>query len=120
LAASYAEQIGADRVYVGFNAVDYSGYPDCRPEFVDAMNMAMTAGMKAPAKVYAPIIAMTKAEIIQTALALGVPIKHTWSCYNPIAHKGLGERPCGGCDSCIIRSSAFATLGINDPALEVS
>lgn len=109
IAASIAESIGAELLYVGFNAVDYSGYPDCRPEFVAAMNKALMAGMKKEVTIVAPVINMTKIEIIQRGTEYGVPFEHTWSCY-------VGEeKPCGECDSCRIRNQAFHDIGIQDP-----
>lgn len=115
LAASYAEQINAECVYVGFNAVDYSGYPDCRPEFVEAMEAALGQGMKAPVRLCAPIIRHRKVEVVKLAFELDVPVKHTWSCYNPQTD-GANVRPCGQCDSCTIRCAAFAVMQIPDPA----
>ena len=112
LAASYAEQVCAQRIYTGFNIIDYSGYPDCRPEYVEAFNAALSAGMKKPVEVVAPLVQMTKVEIVNLARELGVPLKHTWSCYTG------GVRPCGRCDSCILRADAFEKAGFEDPALE--
>lgn len=111
LAASYAEQNGAEFVYVGFNVLDYSGYPDCRPEYVRAYNEVLGIGMKVPATIQAPLVLLSKAEIVKLAMELHVPMEHTWSCY-----KG-GDRPCGHCDSCILRTKAFEQLGVDDPAL---
>ncbi len=110
LAASFAESVGADKIWVGFNAIDYSGYPDCRPEFVGAMNATLCVGMKTPASVCAPIINHTKAAIVALAYSMGVPIQHTWSCYVG------GNRPCNVCDSCRIRAVAFDQCGLVDPA----
>ncbi len=116
LAASYAEKIGAEAVFVGVNALDYSGYPDCRQDFIDAMNRVLAVGLKsgvegAAIRVKAPLIHMTKVEIIETGVALAVPFKYTWSCYVG------GAVPCGRCDSCIIRADGFKKFGIDDPAL---
>ena len=113
-AQSIAEAYGFDCIYTGFNAVDYSGYPDCRPEYVDEWNnlaaLATKRGVEgSPIKVVAPIISFNKREIVETALRLGAPLPLTWSCY-----KG-GDQPCGECDSCIIRYSAFEELGMDDP-----
>jgi 7-cyano-7-deazaguanine synthase len=106
-ALSYAETIGASAVFIGANTVDYSGYPDCRPAFLSAVERAAAAGTKAGVsgkriRVIAPLIGKTKAEIVEMAVALGVPLRFTWSCY-----KG-GRRPCGVCDSCIFRAKGFA------------
>lgn len=102
-------------VYMGPNAVDYSGYPDCRPEFYDKMRIAIDLGSKlwteykVPIKVETPIINLSKAEIAALGMRLGAPIEHTWSCYEG------GEIPCGACDSCILRAKGFAEAGIGDP-----
>ncbi|KKL97497.1 hypothetical protein LCGC14_1833900 [marine sediment metagenome] len=115
LAFGWAEVVGADRVYVGVNAVDYSGYPDCRPEFVEAMAKALNLASKqfvetgSGIQIVTPIIDLTKKEIVQMGLRLGVPFQHTWSCY-----KG-GELACGVCDSCRIRLAAWKALGKTDP-----
>ena len=110
LAASFAEGIHASEIWVGFNAIDYSGYPDCRPGFVNAINNALAVGMKTPVRVVAPIITKTKKEIVALAQELGVPLHETWSCYQG------GKDPCGVCDSCRIREQAFTDLGMFDPA----
>ena len=104
-------------VYMAPNALDYSGYPDCRPEFYDAMRTAVMLGSKLWAdyavtiKVETPIIDLSKAEIIALALKLGAPLEHTWSCYQG------GPMPCGSCDSCILRAKGFSEVGIADPLL---
>lgn len=118
LAIGYAiaEMYDMDEVWVGFNAVDYSGYPDCRPEFADAMETALNLGSKKAAtlrgriSLEAPIIRYTKEGIIRTAMQLHAPIGLTWSCYVG------GAMPCGECDSCRIRGSAFRLIGEKDPA----
>jgi 7-cyano-7-deazaguanine synthase len=134
MAASLAESLGVRYVYCGVNAVDYSGYPDCRPEFVRAFNELLSFASKSavqagePIEVVAPLIRLTKAEIIEQALKLEVPIRHTHSCYSPVAGRGLITHPetgfvertlsyvaCGRCDSCQIRRNAFAQLGRVDP-----
>lgn len=117
-ALGYAEVVGAERIYIGVNAVDYSGYPDCRPEFVEAFqrlaDVATKAGVEGHgARVVAPLLHMTKAEIIRRGLELGVDFGMTHSCYDP----GEGGRACGRCDSCRIRIAAFRELGMADPAM---
>ena len=107
---SLAEAIDAERIYLGINAVDYSGYPDCRPEYLAAFqtlaDLATKAGLEGRgAKLTAPLVSMTKTDIVRAALALGVPIDLTWSCYQG------GEDPCGVCDSCRIRDRALIEAG---------
>ncbi len=111
-ALGYAEVIGAGRIYVGVNAVDYSGYPDCRPAFVEAFqrlaDVATKAGVEGHGpKVVTPLLMMTKVEIIRAGLRLGVDYSMTHSCYDP----GEDGTPCGRCDSCRIREAAFAEVG---------
>lgn len=118
LALAYAETLGSRDIYLGVNAVDYSGYPDCRPEFIEAFErmacLATKAGVEGAAiKVHAPLIKLTKAEIIRLGLELGVDFSMTLSCYDPTAD----GRACGQCDSCLIRSRAFGEIGMMDPAL---
>ena len=118
LALGYAEVVGAEAIYVGVNAVDYSGYPDCRPEFIEAFSnvarLATKAGVEGrPIEIRAPLIHLTKAEIIERGLALGVDYGLTHSCYDPVE-----GHACGRCDACLIRKRAFASLGMDDPALE--
>lgn len=119
LALGFAEVIGAGDIYIGVNAVDYSGYPDCRPEFVSAFeqlaNVATKAGVEGQRfSIHAPLIELTKVDIIRKGLELGVDYGLTHSCYDPV-----NGRPCGHCDSCLIRERAFAELGMIDPAREV-
>jgi 7-cyano-7-deazaguanine synthase len=119
LALGYAEVLGADDIFCGVNAVDYSGYPDCRPEFIQAFQALANVATKRAVEghrmtVHAPLIQMTKREIIETGLRLGVDYGLTHSCYDP-DDKG---RPCGHCDSCLIRKRAFAELGMADPVLK--
>jgi len=107
---SLAEAIGAERVYLGINAVDYSGYPDCRPEYLAAFqtlaDLATRAGLEERGAVLtAPLVSMTKTDIVKAALELGVPVGWTWSCYQG------GEEPCGVCDSCRIRDRALIEAG---------
>ena len=113
-ALSYAEAIGADRVYAGMNALDYSGYPDCRPDYIRAVQTVFDLGTKRgregqPITIYTPLLHLKKAEIIQLGDRLGVPWELTWSCYSG------GEVACGVCDSCTLRRAAFAVLGRQDP-----
>ncbi|NVM01974.1 MAG: 7-cyano-7-deazaguanine synthase QueC [Candidatus Helarchaeota archaeon] len=109
-AAAYAEVIGADTIFAGMNFIDYSGYPDCRPEYVNAMQKAIKLGSKAQnIKIETPIIRMDKREIIQLGSKLSVPYKKTWSCY-----KG-GKKACGQCDSCLLRIKGFEDAGLIDP-----
>ena len=114
IAASVAESIGAESVFIAANAVDFSGYPDCTPEFIQAFQRVMDVGTKAgkggrPVRIEAPVIRMTKAGIVKEAVRLGVPLELTWSCY-----KG-GERACGVCDSCLLRLEGFRQAGEEDP-----
>lgn len=118
LALGFAEVVGATDLFVGVNAMDYSGYPDCRPEFVGAFevlaNLATKAGVEgARFRVHAPLMSLRKSEIISRGLELGVDYGLTHSCYDP----GSDARACGRCDSCVIRARAFAELGLKDPAL---
>lgn len=114
-ATAYAEVVGADAIFLGINQQDYSGYPDCREEFLDAFiqtaNLATKAGTQDGRRlqIHAPLIQMTKAQIIERGLALGVPYELTWSCYEG------GERACGTCDSCLLRLKGFAEAGATDP-----
>ena len=116
-ALAYAEVIGAKDIFIGVNALDYSGYPDCRPEYIDAYeklaNLATKAGVEDNdgIKIQAPLLHMTKAEIISTGHALGVDYGITISCYDP-DDKG---RACGHCDSCLLRAKGFKEAGISDP-----
>jgi len=104
-------------VFFGANVLDYSGYPDCRPEYLQAFerlaDLATKAGVegKSRFKIHAPLIRMTKAEIIRAGHALGVDFSLTWSCYEPTT----GGRPCGLCDSCTLRKKGFAEAGLTDP-----
>lgn len=113
-ALAYAETIGADCVYIGVNALDYSGYPDCRPDYIEAMQEVFRLGTKQGREgiaiaIVTPLINLRKTEIIQLGNQLGVPWEKTWSCY---AGEDLA---CGVCDSCQLRLAAFAQLGIPDP-----
>lgn len=114
ICASYAEAIGAEAVYIGVNSLDYSGYPDCRPEFIQQMqkvfDLATRAGVEGrPIRIRTPLISMSKKEIVTTGTRLGVPYELTISCYN-------GTIPaCGRCDSCRLRLKGFAEAGLKDP-----
>lgn len=118
-ALSYAEAIAAEQVYIGVNSLDYSGYPDCRPDYIQAMQEVFRLGTKQGRegqliKVETPLINLKKTEIIQLGNQLGVPWDKTWSCYSD----GGGTVPpiaCGACDSCSLRLAAFAELGLKDP-----
>jgi len=104
-AISYAESIGAEAVFIGANAIDFSGYPDCRPEYYNAFRKLIKKGTKAKKiKIMTPLIKMTKSQIIRLGLKLGAPLDLTWSCY-----KG-GKKPCGVCDSCKLREKGFREL----------
>lgn len=114
-AASYAETVGAEAIFIGTNAIDYSGYPDCRPDFFAAYRKVLAKGLKTGVqgrkiKILAPLIRKTKAEIIRLGLKLNVPFNLTWSCY------AGGKRPCGRCDSCILRAKGFKELHVKDPS----
>ena len=115
LAASCAETIGAKDIFIGANAIDYSGYPDCRPEFIRSFQSMLALGLKTgiekkALRLQTPLIQKTKAQIIRLALKLKVPLELTWSCY-----KG-GLKPCGVCDSCRFRAKGFAEAKAIDPA----
>jgi 7-cyano-7-deazaguanine synthase len=118
LALGWAEVLGARQIVIGVNALDYSGYPDCRPEFVRAFealaNLATRAGVEGERfHVQTPLIMMTKAEIIRRGLSLGLDYGLTHSCYDPLP----SGRPCGRCDSCVLRARGFAAAGVPDPLL---
>ncbi len=119
IALGWAEVLGAFDLFVGVNAIDYSGYPDCRPEFITAFtqlaNVATKAGVEGTGQfqVHAPLIELTKAEIILLGLKLGVDYSLTHSCYDPHPN----GTPCGHCDSCLIRAQGFAAAGAVDPAI---
>ena len=118
LALGWAEVIGARDLVVGVNALDYSGYPDCRPEFVRAFEalaeVATRAGVEgARFRVHTPLIQLSKAEIIRRGIALGLDYGLTHSCYDP----ALSGLPCGHCDSCVLRAKGFAAAGVADPLL---
>jgi 7-cyano-7-deazaguanine synthase len=116
---AWAETLGASDIFIGVNALDYSGYPDCRPEFIAAFeamaNLATKAAVEGSqqVRVHAPLAHLTKAQIIERGLVLGVDYSLTHSCYDP----GPEGRPCGTCDSCLLRQKGFAELNLVDPAL---
>jgi 7-cyano-7-deazaguanine synthase len=116
-ALAYAEVLGADDIFIGVNALDYSGYPDCRPEYIEAFermaNLATRRGVEGHrVTIHTPLISLTKAEIIQRGIALGVDYAQTISCYDP-AEDGAA---CGACDACVLRLNGFAAHGRSDPA----
>jgi len=116
-ALAWAEVLGASDIFLGVNALDYSGYPDCRPEYIAAFeemaNLATKAGVEGrqKLKIHTPLIAMTKAQIIATGIELGVDYGLTSSCYDP----SPSGAPCGSCDSCLLRQKGFRENGIEDP-----
>ncbi len=118
-ALAWAETLEASDIFVGVNALDYSGYPDCRPEYIRAFeqmaNLATKAGVEGRQHlvIHTPLIRLTKAQIIQRGLELGVDYGLTHSCYDPTP----SGRPCGACDSCLLRAKGFAEAGVADPAL---
>lgn len=113
---SSAEAIGAEAVMIGANALDYSGYPDCRPDFICAMSKVFKLGTKEgregnSIKIIAPLLRSSKSQIIKMGIKLGVPYQLTWSCYRG------GKKPCGTCDSCLLRAKGFKEAGKLDPTL---
>ena len=118
LALAYAEVLGASNIFFGANIRDYSGYPDCRPDFIRAFKEVARLGTRLglagqPVDILAPLLFLSKREIIQKGHALGVPFQWTNSCYNP----GLQNQPCGHCDSCVIRQEGFKEAQLPDPLL---
>jgi 7-cyano-7-deazaguanine synthase len=117
LATGWAEKLGSSDIFIGVNVLDYSGYPDCRPEFIESFektaNLATKAGVEGISrlKIHTPLIALTKEDIIRTGLELGVDYSLTSSCYDPSTE---GEA-CGQCDSCLLRLKGFASQGVTDP-----
>ncbi len=113
IAAGLCESLGAESIYIGANAVDYSGYPDCRPEFFEAYERMINVGTKTgvegrPIRIMTPILHSSKADIVRLGKRLGAPLHLTWSCYNG------GERACGRCDSCRLRLKGFEESGYRD------
>lgn len=118
LALGWAEVLGAADIFIGVNALDYSGYPDCRPEFIQAFEqlarLATKAGVEGrPLTVHTPLVALSKGQIVRLGLSLGLDYGLTHSCYDPLA----GGRPCGRCDSCRLRAAGFEEAGAPDPLL---
>jgi 7-cyano-7-deazaguanine synthase len=116
VAMGVAEARGLDEVYLGVNALDYSGYPDCRPEFIESFQataaLALKRGVEGrPVRVQTPLIGLSKADIVRLGVERGAPLHLTWSCYEG------GTTPCGACDSCALRAKGFAEAGVRDPAL---
>src|SRR5207302_10514086 len=116
IAMAVCEARDADACYLGINALDYSGYPDCRPEFVESFRQTAALALKRgiegnPVRVLTPLIDKTKAEIVSLGTELRAPLQLTWSCYRG------GDEPCGSCDSCALRAKGFAKAGVADPAL---
>jgi 7-cyano-7-deazaguanine synthase len=117
IAMGVAEARDADAIFIGVNALDYSGYPDCRPEFVRSFEataaLALKRGVEGrPVAIRTPLIDLTKSEIVRLGLAVDAPLELTWSCY-----RGDADRPCGRCDACGLRAKGFAEAGVADPAL---
>jgi len=116
LALAWAEALGAFDIFIGINALDYSGYPDCRPEFVAAFERTASLATKAGVeggrfRVHAPLLSMSKADIIRRGIDLGIDYGLTHSCYDPLP----SGAPCGHCDSCVLRARGFAEAGVADP-----
>jgi 7-cyano-7-deazaguanine synthase len=119
LALAWAEVLGASDLFIGVNALDYSGYPDCRPEYIEAFERMAVLATKAGVNggrfhIRAPLISMTKAQIISRGAALGLDYGLTHSCYDPLPHGA----PCGQCDSCVLRARGFEEAGVPDPLLQ--
>ncbi|MCP4010773.1 MAG: 7-cyano-7-deazaguanine synthase QueC, partial [Proteobacteria bacterium] len=118
-ALAWAEVLGAGHIFIGVNAVDYSGYPDCRPEFIEAYermaNLATQAGVEGetPLKIETPLMALSKAQIIQKGVAMGVDYGQTTSCYDPLE----SGAPCTECDACLLRARGFKDAGLSDPLI---
>jgi 7-cyano-7-deazaguanine synthase len=121
-ALAWAEVLGADAIFFGANVLDASGYPDCRPEYIEAFermaNLATKAGVEGTSrfKIHTPLIRMTKAEIVRRGHELGVDFGLTWSCYEPVED----NRACGRCDSCLLRKKGFAEASLTDPLPSLS
>jgi 7-cyano-7-deazaguanine synthase len=111
IATSYAEARGAEAIFIGVQSQDYSGYPDCRPQFIHAFQKIIDVGTRNETciRIHAPFLSMNKQDIIKLGLSMGVPYQYTWSCYQN------EERACGKCGACHFRRSAFESLGLEDP-----
>jgi 7-cyano-7-deazaguanine synthase len=119
VALGWAEAVGSTDLFIGVNALDYSGYPDCRPEFIRAFEslarLATRAGVEGSSfRIHTPLIALTKAEIIRRGIGLGLDYRLTHSCYDP----GPDGSPCRRCDSCVLRARGFQEAGVSDPLIE--
>jgi 7-cyano-7-deazaguanine synthase len=118
-ALAWAETLESADIFLGVNAIDYSGYPDCRPEYIEAFermaNLATKAGVegRTRVKIHTPLIRLSKGEIVKLGRDLGLDFSLTWSCYDPDVH----GRPCGACDSCLLRAKGFEEAGLEDPLL---
>lgn len=118
IALGYAETLGAFDLYFGANSLDYAGYPDCRPEFLQAFEALANVATKASVenstrfRVHAPLLQLTKAQIVREGVRLGVDLGLTWSCYDPTP----AGAPCGRCDACVLRTAGFAEANVRDPA----
>jgi 7-cyano-7-deazaguanine synthase len=118
IALGWAETLGAHDLVIGVNALDYSGYPDCRPEFIAAFEAVANLGTRAGVegsrfRIHTPLIAMTKSDIVRRGASLGLDYGLTHSCYDPLPD----GRPCGACDSCALRAKGFREAGVSDPLL---
>lgn len=118
LALAWADSIDARHLFLGVSSVDYSGYPDCRPEFIEAFEKTANLGTRAvddekKFKIHTPVIGLTKGETVRLGVSLGVDFSLTWSCYDPID----GVTPCGSCDSCQLRAKGFSEAGVTDPLI---
>jgi len=119
LALALAETLGATDIFIGVNAIDYSGYPDCRPSFIEAFERVAAIGTRAGVegarfRIHTPLISLTKGEIIRRGIELGLDYGLTRSCYDPLPDGS----PCGSCDSCVIRARGFADAGVRDPLFD--
>jgi 7-cyano-7-deazaguanine synthase len=124
VAVAAAEALDADDVWIGVNAIDFSGYPDCGPAFLEAFRAAAALGTRRgvegrPIGIRAPLLALRKADIVRRAVALGVPLAETLSCYDPVTERGRAVA-CGACDACVLRARGFDEAGVVDPAPRAS
>ena len=120
LALAWADAIGARHLFLGVSSVDYSGYPDCRPEFIESFEKTANLGTRAVEddlkfKIHTPVIGLSKGETVSLGLSLGVDFSLTWSCYDPTDK----NKPCGCCDSCQLRAKGFSEAGVPDPLLSI-